>query len=185
MQTSRHSLSISLQPGRTTVGSEALLRSSASSSSLSQVFPQSMSLAPPRWNTPAHSAATQQHRLVKVCDTSRRWCSECFYQCCPLERNTWFPFGPRSAQYCEVIRVNEVYNDKDQASHTHCIYELLYEWPVLLFFFWSLGHVTQFDLEITQIMIIDIESVFLLFSWKVVFVLCFVLLYHVVFCFLG
>lgn len=44
----------------TTVGSEAFAKSSASSSSFSQLFPQRISLAPPLWNTPAHSSHTEQ-----------------------------------------------------------------------------------------------------------------------------
>ncbi|TNN52839.1 hypothetical protein EYF80_036939 [Liparis tanakae] len=45
------------------LGSETFARSSASSSSSSQLFPQRISLAPPLWNTAAHSAAKRRvHR---------------------------------------------------------------------------------------------------------------------------
>lgn len=41
---------------RTLVGSEVFSKSSASSSSFSQLFPQRISLAPPLWNTAEHSS---------------------------------------------------------------------------------------------------------------------------------
>lgn len=67
------SYSSRLLGGLTLLGSATLIKASYSISSLSQFFPHSTSLAPPVWNTRAHSVGKKERGQGALCGWSHSW----------------------------------------------------------------------------------------------------------------